>query len=225
MSSAQDWAERQLGYRFSNPALLDEALSHRSASKKINNERLEFLGDALLGLVVADALFKTVANVDEGALSRLRASLVRGTTLAEIAREIGLDTHLNLGHGELRSGGAKRSSLLADALEAVLGAVFLDGGFDPAAQTALKLLGPRLVNLPDAESLKDPKTRLQEWLQGRGLALPDYEVAGVTGPDHAQKFAVSCMACGQSTTGSGRSRRAAEQAAAEAMLGLLTEGS
>lgn len=224
MSSALDWAERELGYHFSDPALLDEALAHRSTSRHNNNERLEFLGDALLGLVVSEALFKTAAEVDEGGLSRLRASLVRGSTLAEVAREIGLDAHLSLGQGEQRSGGAKRSSLLADALEAVLGAVFLDGGFEPAAKAALRLLGPRLLDLPDADSLKDPKTQLQEWLQGQSLALPTYGVEAVTGPDHAQSFQVVCAASGKSTTGSGRSRRAAEQAAAQAMLRLLNHG-
>lgn len=224
MTPAQQWAASQFGYQFSDPALLDEALSHRSASKQSNNERLEFLGDALLGLVVAEALFKTAVRVDEGGLSRLRASLVRGTTLAEIASEIGLDKHLSLGPGEQRSGGAKRASVLADALEAVLGAVFVDGGFEPAARAALRLLGSRLIDLPDADSLKDPKTRLQEWLQGRALGLPIYEVGAVTGPDHQQEFEVICTAADHSSSGVGRSRRAAEQAAARAMLQALTHG-
>jgi ribonuclease III len=216
------WLERQLGYRFSNHELLLQALTHRSAGSR-HNERLEFLGDAALSLVVAEAVFQRVPEAPEGHLSRLRASLVRRSTLAAMAREAGLPERLRLGAGELKSGGFRRDSILADALEAILGAIFLDGGLDALRAAALCLYGERLEALPSHETLKDPKTLLQERLQSRGLALPVYRVESVEGEDHRQQFTVSCAveSLDARSAGSGSSRRAAEQAAAESMLAQI----
>ena len=175
--------EERLGYRFSNDQLLVTALTHRSAGPA-HNERLEFLGDAVLDLVVADRLFHDRPQSDEGDLSRARARLVRKETLAQVARQIGLGDWLVLGSGEAGSGGHRRSSTLADALEALIGAVYLDGGLAPARQLVLNLLGTELSNLSDEEALKDPKTRLQEYLQSRGLPLPRYEITESSGAEH-----------------------------------------
>lgn len=214
--------QRRIGYRFADPALLRRALTHRSVGGS-NNERLEFLGDGLINFVVAAALYEAQARAEEGALSRLRASLVREETLARLARELELADFLSLGESELKSGGFRRDSILADAFEALFGAVYLDGGFEAARRTALALFAPLLAELPDAESLKDPKTRLQEWLQARSRPLPRYEVLAESGPPHRRRFLVRCqLADGDiSTEAEGSSRRNAEQQAAEALLRQL----
>lgn len=219
MTDRVRWAKSELAYEFSDPRLLEQALTHRSASKE-NNERLEFLGDAMLGLTIANALYQSRPEANEGDLSRARAALVNKQTLAGIGRRIAIDQQLALGTGELKTGGAQRSSALADAVEAVIGAVVLDSGYESGDRLVRRLFADALAQLPDSESLKDPKTRLQEWLQARGLGLPNYSVDEVSGSDHNQHFAVSCSidAEQKSTTGQGSSRRRAEQAAAEAML-------
>jgi len=216
------WVERAFGYAFRDAALCATALTHRSAGSD-DNERLEFLGDSILNCAVARLLYDAHPEADEGALSRQRASLVSGETLAHIATELGLGEHLRLGPGELKSGGFRRASILADALEAVLGAIFLDSGFAAAAEVVRHIIGPRLSGLAAVGSLKDPKTRLQEALQAHGLALPCYTLTAVTGEAHAQAFAVSCEvpALGLTAAGEGGSRRRAEQLAAERLLALL----
>jgi ribonuclease III len=216
------WAERSFGHVFQQPALCHAAVTHRSAGGE-HNERLEFLGDSILNCAVARMLYDAHPEVDEGALSRLRATLVSGETLAQIAAGLGLSEHLRLGSGELKSGGFRRASILADALEAILGAIFLDDGFDAAAAAVARLMGPRMAQLPAADALKDPKTRLQEALQARGLALPVYSLIAATGEPHLQSFSVNCevAAFGLSAAGEGASRRRAEQSAAAKLLGLL----
>ena len=211
-----------LGHRFGQEGLLHQALTHRSASS-VNNERLEFLGDALIGLVVAEALAERFADADEGSLSRMRAALVNRDSLAELARGLGLGEFLRLGPGELRTGGHTRDSILADALEAVLGAVYLDAGFATARSVALSLFSAPLGRRGLGRVGKDQKTRLQEWLQSRGRPLPEYNVLGVAGSQHAQRFTVGCLTPGddRSSRGEGTSRRRAEQAAAQAMLDLI----
>ena len=215
--------ERQLDYRFSDRTHLEQALTHKSFSKA-NNERLEFLGDALLGYVIARDLFDRFPEQAEDRLTILRASLVRKDTLHAIARAIGLGAHLKLGLGELRSGGRERASILADALEAVIGAVCLDAGVDEAAAVVRRLFAQRLEGA-DPELGKDPKTRLQELLQARGMDLPVYEVAATSGSEHAREFAVRCTVAGLNLVaeGSGSSRRAAEKQAAQAMIALLDD--
>lgn len=211
-----------LGHRFADPALLERALRHRSLGAR-NNERLEFLGDGLLNFVIASALYAARPDAPEGDLSRLRATLVREATLADVAQELRLGDLVELGEGERASGGHRRSSIRADALEAVLGAIYLDAGFDVAAQVIRRLWAGRIEALPDAESLKDPKTRLQEWLQGRGLALPEYALETVTGPAHKQQFTASCTVGAHVSRGTAGSRRKAEQAAARAALTQLEQ--
>jgi ribonuclease-3 len=217
------WAEAQLRYTFNDPSLLEQALTHRSASKR-NNERLEYLGDSFLNFSIASRLYHARPADTEGDLSRARAALVREETLAAVAHALKLDAQLTLGAGELRSGGAQRSAILADALEALIGAVLLDGGAAAAEALVERLFGEQCASLPDAAALKDPKTRLQEWLQGRGQPLPSYRVTAVEGRDHEQMFFVECEAAGsaQRTAGRGPSRRRAEQDAAAAMLVVLT---
>jgi len=219
---AAEWASGALGYRFQDDGLLELALTHRSASGG-NNERLEFLGDAVLGLVTAEALYAAHPGADEGTLSRLRARLVRRETLEEVARELALGELVRLGSGELRSGGHRRGSILANSLEAVFGAVFLDGGWPATRKVVLKVLSTRLAALDTGDDLRDPKTRLQEFLQGRGFALPTYAVERVSGSGHAQYFAVVCRleTPGIEVHGEGASRRAAEQQAAEEALRVL----
>lgn len=216
-----------LGHRFQQDALLAQALTHRSAGSP-NNERLEFLGDALLNWVIADALCRSHPQSSEGDLTRLRASLVSEPALADIAQTLNLGEYLKLGPGELRSGGFRRRSILADALEAVLAAVYLDAGLEVAQPVILNLYRKSLEQLPDAESLKDAKTRLQEFLQGRGLPLPAYDVIEVTGLAHSQSFRVRCMVPGgsqsQQAEGVGSSRRQAEQVAAQDLLARLETG-
>jgi ribonuclease-3 len=216
------WVERSFGYVFTRPALCYAAVTHRSAGAD-HNERLEFLGDSILNCSVARLLYDAHPQADEGALSRLRATLVSGETLATIAGDLGLGEHLRLGPGELKTGGFRRASILADALEAVLGAIYLDSGFDAAAAAVARMVGPRLAELPAADTLKDPKTRLQEALQAHGLALPLYTLTAVAGDPHTQSFTVTCevAALGISTVGEGASRRRAEQLAAAKLLELL----
>ena len=216
------WAKRCFGYTFVDSRLCLQALTHRSAGGE-HNERLEFLGDSVLNCSVARMLYDAHPDADEGALSRLRATLVSGETLGRIAGELDFGDHLRLGPGELKSGGFRRASILADALEAMVGAIFLDSGFDAAFAAVRQIIGARLSSLPEAESLKDAKTRLQEILQARGLALPIYTLRATTGEAHAQSFAVTCevAAFGLTASGEGASRRRAEQMAAHNALDLL----
>ena len=215
--------QQRLGYRFNDPELLSLALTHRSRSARINTERLEFLGDAYLGYVVGEELYRRHADAKENQLTLLRASLVRGRTLAELGRAIGLGDFLRLGTGELKSGGFRRDSILSDAVEAIIGAVLLDGGQAPARELILHLLGARLDRARPGAVTKDPKTRLQEYLQGRGVELPNYRVEDVTGSDHAQTFIVICTIepLAVIAEGRGRSRRLAEQQAASAALDAM----
>ncbi len=224
-SKAETWLQTTLGYRFNDAHLLQQALTHRSCPGD-NNERLEFLGDAVLDAVIAEVVFRTHANAPEGDLSRLRASLVKDTSLAELSSSLGLGDHLVLGGGERKSGGHRRESILADALEAIFGAVYLDAGFEAARSVTERAFGDRLTNLPSVDELQDPKTRLQEWLQARALGLPSYELASVSGKAHQQKFEVNCSVRDGTTvtTGSGTTRRNAEQESAEEMLAALAEG-
>jgi ribonuclease-3 len=217
--------QRALGHEFREPDHLERALTHRSRAAR-NNERLEFLGDALLSFVIGEALFRLRPNAEEGALSRLRASLVREESLAALARALSLGDYLQLGEGELRSGGWRRDSVLADALEAVLGAVYLDAGFDAASEVCTRLFAAQLARLPDPESLKDAKTRLQEWLQARSRPLPRYEVLEESGPPHKRQFLVRCVLQDDAAEmpARGSSRRLAEQSAAQAMLDRLDAG-
>lgn len=214
-----DRLERRLGYRFRNRDLLKRALTHRSVNAS-NNERLEFLGDAVLGMVVADFLYGRQAGHTEGDLSRLRASLVNREALAVAAQQLDIGNAMHLGAGELKSGGFRHRSVLADALEAIIGAVYLDGGFEAAEKLIHAVLREQLENLPDPSSLKDPKTRLQEALQERGLGLPEYETLDVSGPPHKQTFTITCRvpALKLESRAQGASRRSAEQAAAEKIL-------
>jgi ribonuclease-3 len=217
-----EWVERETGYRFRQPALLEAALTHRSAGGP-NNERLEFLGDGVLNCVVADLIYRHYPQADEGELSRLRARLVRGETLAAVASALNVGDQLRLGPGELRSGGFRRRSILADALEALFGAIYLDGGFETARTAIERVIAPRLKELAGETDLKDPKTRLQEYLQGRGLALPRYAVESVEGESHMQRFKVICevAALGLRGSGQGLSRRSAEQEAAAQVLASI----
>jgi ribonuclease-3 len=223
VSARGHWAEAQLRYAFKDFSLLERALTHRSASKA-NNERLEYLGDSFLNFAIARRLFDLRPDDSEGDLSRARAALVKEPTLAAIGQRLGLDAHLMLGPGELRSGAAQRAAIVADAVEALIGAVLLDGGATAAEAVIEHLFAGEFANLPDAQTLKDPKTRLQEWLQGRGLPLPSYVVKSVQGRDHEQTFFVDCEVREKNahTTGQGQSRRRAEQDAAQAMLAVLT---
>lgn len=204
---------------FASESLLHQALTHRSFGAP-HYERLEFLGDSLLNLVAADLLFQTHPHAPEGDLSRLRSRLVRDATLAEIAKDLNLSQSLKLGIGEKKSGGFLRESILADVVEALIGAVYLDGGFDRAYQVVSDLLATRLADLPPADTLKDPKTKLQEHLQGKGAPLPDYRVLEEHGADHAKEFVVACCIEGAWPTTEARapSRRKAEQMAARLML-------
>lgn len=214
--------ENAIGYRFDEPALLEVALTHRSAGGE-NNERLEFLGDAILAFVISVDLFRRFPQADEGTMSRLRASLVKRESLARIARALQLGEFLRLGSGEMKSGGHRRESILADALEAVIGAVYLDGGIDAGRGLVLRLFEQQLEGLSPDSARKDPKTRLQEFLQARRRALPVYHVHSVTGEAHQQTFAVACEVDGldEPVEGVGSSRRKAEQTAAEEALRRL----
>lgn len=211
-----------IGHPPGSLALIEQALTHRSAGP-VNNERLEFLGDALLGFVIAEVLLQRFPNASEGDLTRRRATLVNREALAKIARSLNLGDHLRLDPGALRSGGHARDSVLSDALEALIGAIYLDQGFAGAKQVILKVFDQALVDVANQEARKDPKTRLQEWLQARRRALPEYEVTAVTGEQHAQRFQVRCRLPDddRECVGDGSSRRRAEQQSAETMLALL----
>ncbi len=213
---------RQLDYHFADPHLLQQALTHRSAGG-LNNERLEYLGDAVLGFVVADALYHYFPEASEGQLSRLRASLVKRDTLAKIAREFDLGAFLNLGPGELRSGGHARASILADGVEAIFAAIYLDGGYQTVREVILSVFTSRIEKLNLSDHQKDPKTRLQELLQAKRLGLPSYEVVGISGDPHQQTFRVLCKVeeLQSEMEGSGSSRRKAEQDAAARLLSTL----
>ncbi|CAM3880094.1 ribonuclease III [Xenorhabdus thuongxuanensis] len=214
--------QHKLGYSFKQHDLLLQALTHRSASSK-HNERLEFLGDSILSFVIANALYHRFPRVDEGDMSRMRATLVRGNTLAELAREFELGECLRLGPGELKSGGHRRESILADSIEALIGAIFLDSDIQTVENIILNWYETRLNEISPGDKQKDPKTRLQEYLQGRHLPLPTYLVVQVRGEAHDQEFTIHCQVSGfeQPVRGIGSSRRKAEQAAAEQALKQL----
>jgi len=224
LEKAERWLYKTLQYRFSDAALLQQALTHRSATGR-NNERLEFLGDAVLDFVISEAVFFARPDAPEGDLSKLRSSLVKDTTLAMIAQELGLGGHLGRVGGEKKAGGHRRESILADALEAIFGATFLDSGFGAAREMIEFVYESRLNELPEVDELRDPKTRLQEWLQGRKMELPVYDLVSVTGKAHQQRFEVSCRVAELSavTRGESTTRRKAEQRAARDMLTLITE--
>ena len=214
--------QSRLQHRFSDPSLLQRAVTHRSFSAE-HNERLEFLGDSVLNLAVSTLLYRRLQAQSEGDLSRVRANLVKEGTLHQLAKDLRLDQELHLGEGEARSGGHQRPSILADALEAVIGAVYLDAGYAVAEALVLRLYEAVEINPQMQAAAKDAKTALQEWLQGRKMQLPQYRVVGTAGVAHRQTFEVECaiaeLALAQ--RGSGASRRAAEQSAAAAMLATL----
>lgn len=214
-----DEFQHRLGHRFARPALLLQALTHRSFSAD-HNERLEFLGDSVLNLAVSALLYERLPDMPEGDLSRVRANLVKQDALAELATHVSLAGGLRLGEGERRSGGHKRPSILADALEAVIGAVYLDAGHGAADALVRRLYANVPLNAQMTQRAKDPKTELQEWLQGRKMKLPVYRVVSTLGEAHQQTFDVACVVeeSGWTERGLGASRRAAEQAAAAAML-------
>ncbi|MBB5204389.1 ribonuclease-3 [Inhella inkyongensis] len=215
-----------LGYRFRDARLLQRALTHRSHSAQ-HYERLEFLGDAVLSLVVSQLLYARQGQASEGSLSRMRAHLVREESLHALALQLGLPRHLRLSEGEAKGGGAARASILADALEALIGAIHLDGGFEAAAQFVRRQFEPLMQDDADAERwAKDAKTALQEWLQARRHALPQYRIVATQGQAHAQVFEVEAAVAqlGLASTGRGASRRAAEQQAAAQLLARLNEG-
>ena len=222
MESAARWLKNTLDYEFNDADLLRFSLTHRSVSGG-NNERLEFLGDSILNFVIAEAVFNARPDAPEGILSRLRASMVKDRTLAKLASSMGIGEYLILGPGEMKAGGHRRASILADALEALFGSIFLDGGVIEARRVILRVYSDLLDNLPDDAALKDAKTRLQELLQGQQLPVPDYNLVEVTGKQHQQKFQVSCTVSGidEPTNGQGSTRRIAEQEAATRMLDLM----
>ncbi len=214
--------ERRLGYRFAQPRLLERALTHRSAASE-HNERLEFLGDAVLTTAVSALLFEHQADATEGELTRMRAHLVREESLHRLALSLELPSVIRLSEGEARTGGAQRASILADAMEAIVGAVHLDGGFDAARKLIERLFGDTVVAAHVDSSGKDAKTQLQEWLQGRRLPVPSYRIVATSGQAHAQVFDVECAVATLhvQARGAGRSRRAAEQEAAQKLLAVL----
>ncbi|MEQ5801873.1 ribonuclease III [Halomonas sp. H10-9-1] len=222
MSQTLNAFSRRLGHDFSDDSLLELAMTHRSFGGR-NNERLEFLGDSIVNFVIAEALFRRFPEAREGQLSRLRARLVKGQTLAELAREMSFGEHLRLGSGEMKSGGHRRESILADAVEAIIGAIYLDAGMETVRARILSWYATRLEEISLQDTQKDPKTRLQEFLQSRQVPLPRYEVVSVEGEAHAQTFTVECHVelLDDHTTGIGASRRHAEQQAAEMALKQL----
>lgn len=210
-----------LGYQFNDESLLIQALTHRSF-KGAHNERLEFVGDALLGMFVAEALYFAFPKATEGELTRMRSQLVKGQTLTEVAKEYDISSWLLLGPGEMKSGGCRRDSILEDAIESIIGAVYLDSDIEQCRTFVLKLLDERLKQVDPSNALKDPKTQLQEWLQSRKRPLPTYEVAGVSGQAHNQTFKISCtLDNGKLLSATGTSRRKAEQAAARKALEVV----
>jgi ribonuclease-3 len=217
-----DRLQRRIGYQFNDPELLLLAMTHRSFGNQ-NNERLEFLGDSLVNMIIAEHLYHHFERAREGQLSRLRARMVKGVTLAEIGREFELGQYLRLGSGEMKSGGFRRDSILADAVESIIGAIYLDSSFDTCRERVLSWFDKRLERLDIQDTQKDPKTRLQEYLQSRQFPLPRYDVISVDGEAHAQTFHVSCAmpSLDRKTTGVGSSRRIAEQQAARAALRQL----
>lgn len=214
--------QKRLEHVFSNPQLLVQALTHRSFSSD-HNERIEFLGDSVLNLAVAGLLYERLGDLPEGDLSRARANLVKQETLHQVAMMLGLPNLLRLGEGEAKSGGQKRPSILADALEAVIGAVYLDAGFDVASGLVRRLFKDVEINARMQAIGKDPKTELQEWLQGRKMSLPIYRIVGTEGAAHKQTFDVECeiVEYRRAERGTGNSRRAGEQAAASVMLSFI----
>lgn len=214
--------QKRLEHVFSNPQLLVQALTHRSFSSS-HNERIEFLGDSVLNLAVAGLLYERLGDLPEGDLSRARANLVKQETLHQVAMMLGLPNLLRLGEGEAKSGGQKRPSILADALEAVIGAVYLDAGFDVASSLVRRLFKDVEINATMQAIGKDPKTELQEWLQGRKMSLPIYRIVGTEGAAHKQTFDVECeiVEYRRAERGTGNSRRAGEQAAASVMLSFI----
>ncbi|MEI6893640.1 MAG: ribonuclease III [Colwellia sp.] len=215
---------KKLGYEFNEPKLLVQALTHRSA-KGPHNERLEFLGDSILGFVIAEALYNKFPKHDEGDLTRMRSSLVKGVTLAEVARDFSLGECLILGPGELKSGGHRRESILEDAIESIIGAVYLDSTMGRCKELILSWFEKRLTVIKPGNEQKDPKTRLQEFLQGRKIALPSYDVIETTGQSHNQEFTVRCQTSviSEVVIAKGTSRRKAEQAAAQQILALINK--
>ena len=213
-----------IDYRFADPLILEQALTHRSLGAQ-NNERLEFLGDSVISLIVSERLFILRPESREGDLTRMRARLVRGVSLADIASGIGLGKQLNLGDEAAKSGVHRRSSILADAFEALLGAIFVDGGYEACRKVIIDLFDPLIENLPDIEELKDSKTRLQEWLQGRALGLPEYELVDVSGKQHQQTFTVSLTVSTYKKTleATGASKKQAQQQVAKKMLSFLQQ--
>lgn len=216
------WFREHFGCSLKSDSLLNQALSHRSVGA-LNNERLEYLGDSVLGYVISNDLYERFPAADEGQLSRLRVSLVKGDTLSSLAREIDLGSHVRLGTGERSGGGRHRDSILADTFEAILGAIALDLGIEAARTAILKVFSQRLETLDLARAQKDPKTRLQELLQGQGRPLPDYQLLRTEGEDHRRTFFVCCELrdAGLTAEGEGGSRRAAEQQAADVLLKRL----
>ena len=217
-----DALQQAIGHRFTRPELLQQAVTHRSFGSP-HNERLEFLGDSIVNCVIAIALFERFSELREGDMSRLRANLVRQEALYRLADGLKLGDYLQLGEGEMKSGGHRRPSILADALEAIFAAVFLDAGFEGAKAVIDRLYAASLAGLDPARALKDPKTALQEWLQGRRMPLPRYSLADTRGEAHQQEFEVECeiAGLGLKTRGVGVSRRAAEQQSAQRALELL----
>jgi len=211
------------GYQFTSQELLDQALTHRSHSRSVNNERLEFLGDSVLNLIISNFIYRRFESASEGRLSRIRASLVKQETLARVARKIGLGDHIYLGGGELKSGGFRRASILSDALEALIAAIYLDSDYLQAEKVVLLLFDDLLQAVDVGSSLKDSKTKLQEYLQGRQNSLPLYRVVHTSGKSHDQVFTVSCELgdIGLHSEGKGSSRKQAEQQAAHNILQML----
>ncbi|MCP3697373.1 MAG: ribonuclease III [Aliivibrio sp.] len=222
MNASLQRLEKKIGYQFKDENYLKLALTHRSANGT-HNERLEFLGDSILSFVIADELYHRFPKVDEGDMSRMRATLVRGHTLAELGREFQLGDYLYLGPGELKSGGFRRDSILADAVEAIIGAIYLDSDTETIRGIILSWYQTRLDSIEPGVSQKDPKTRLQEYLQGRRKPLPTYTVTKIKGEAHNQEFTIECIVAGLDTPviGKGSSRRKAEQSAADIALGQL----
>lgn len=226
MNKAADALCRRLAYAFKDPTLLNRALTHRSKGAE-HNERLEFLGDSVLNLIISTELYDRFPHLTEGDLTRLRASLVREPALAVHARHLDIGNCLELGGGELKSGGYDRDSIIADALEAIIGAIFKDGGLSEAVRVVRLIYGDDLTSLDPDNIQKDPKTRLQEYLQKHSLPTPTYTVLGISGESHNQSFIVECRVSGidSGVQGNGNSRRAAEQQAAERVLDMLSQTS
>jgi ribonuclease III len=224
MKTLAQWLDATFAYQGRDLDLFEAALTHRSAGNP-HNERLEFLGDAVLNCVTATLLYKHFRHAPEGELSRYRATLVSGESLAAIAADLDVGEYVRLGQGELKSGGFRRKSILADALEAILGAIYLDGGFAEAERVVERLFAARLPQLPQAALLKDPKTKLQEALQSRAVPLPEYLIEAISGEPHAQHFKVRCEVTSLNlrSHGEGSSRRAAEQDAAQHIFEQLNQ--